>query len=205
MQHSISYQTVLLPASYAGPVDYYRLLAKARRAIVEQHEHYVKQSLRNRCWIYGANGPQALTVPVEKLARPDSPLRDVRISEHGRWRHLHWAALVSAYRNSPFFDYYEADFAPFYEQRYTFLIDFDEAICRTACRLLDIDVIIERTTVYMPVCPPSVADCRKIFEEKPSAKPYYQVFADRHGFVPNLSVFDLLFNLGPEGLLYLLS
>jgi hypothetical protein len=174
---------------------------------VEQYEHYVKQTYRNRCVIAAPDGALALTVPVVKPADAHAPMRDIRISDHGNWRHLHWNALASAYNHTPFFEYYKDDFRPFYDRKYTFLMDFNEALCRLICSLMDIMPHIQRTTEYRQTLLPDEADFRLRISPKqdyrtddPSfvVKPYYQVFQERFGFLPNLSIVDLLFNMGPE-------
>lgn len=215
--------TVLLSSAYWAPVHYYTKLFRYRRVVVEAHDHYVKQTFRNRCLIAGPGGIQALTVPVEKADMPKCALKDVRISDHGNWRHIHWNALESAYRHTPFFDYYADDLRPFYERRWTFLYDFNEAICRTVCEALALEPEWGSTSCFCPsggallmgggevLEPEEYDDFRAVIHPKQpassdasfAAEPYYQVFADRHGFLPNLSVADLLFNMGPEGLLVL--
>ena len=154
---------------------------------------------------------QTLTVPVVRPDNPKAPTRDIRISDHGRWRHLHWQALVSAYGMSPFFEYYADDFAPFYERPYTFLIDYNMALQSLVCELLDMSPTVDLTDVYMP--PESVVDdLREAFTPRvprpehpdlPPPRPSYQVFGRKHGFQPDLSIVDLLFNMGNESLLYL--
>ena len=139
-------------------------------------------------------------------------MRDVRISEHGNWRHLHWNALVSAYRKSPFFEYYADDFAHFYEEKDGFLMDFNLRLHNVVCELLGLDREIKITTPGERIeeTADNICDLRHIAEPKAlgnltgyTAKPYYQVFAQRNGFIANLSIVDLLFNMGPEGLLVL--
>lgn len=129
-------KTLLLAAAYLGPVDFYARLYGCNKVCIEQWDHYVKQTYRNRCRILAAGGVvQTLTVPVVKPEYEKMPYKDIRISDHGNWRHLHWQALVSAYRNSPYFEYYEEDFLPFYTRKYDFLLDFNlslqEMICKT--------------------------------------------------------------------------
>ncbi len=234
---------VLLSSFYLAPVEYYAALLHADSAQIEVHDTYQKQSYRNRCIIAGANGSITLSIPVEKPKSEAIYMKDVRISEHGNWRHLHWNAILSAYNSTPFFQYYEDDFRPFYEEKITFLHDFNERLRRLVCHLIGIETPISYTARYTiqpkrnvqlksgepleeNVKPEwnakpkgnmrqevnaeqqeSVVDLRNIIHPKrPSCfpiPPYYQVFKEKFGFLPNLSILDLLFNLGNESRLYL--
>lgn len=202
----------LLTSAYLAPVQYYTKLYAAPFIVEERCEHYVKQTYRNRCLIAGPDGPLALTVPVEH-GGPRTATRDVRISDHGNWRHTHWTALVSAYEGSPYFEYYADDFRPFYERRYTFLADFNEALRLKVCELLGLHPEVRLSEAWTAPADLSFAcrDLRETISPKvpaaadPEFRPvaYYQVFAARTGFLPNLSVADLLFNMGPESRLVL--
>ena len=221
----------------------------------------MKQTYRNRCVIASANGPQTLTVPIERYDGMKCAMRDIRISDHGNWRHLHWQALVSAYGETPFFEYYADDIRPFFEEhRWKYLLDFNLDITHTLCSLLDMRPDLTLSDHYIDA-DETVSGCggldgaaagisgaveslggavkgldeAKGFGEaaesfggsssacslfvdyrdaiRPKhplpdaefeARPYYQVRAQRHGFLPNLSVLDLLFNEGPEGIFWLL-
>ncbi len=193
----------ILSSAYLAPVSYYAQMVRHGHVCIEVMDHYQKQSYRNRCVIADANGPLPLTIPVKKPLPGHNLMRDIRISDHGRWRHLHWNALRSAYQNSPFFEYYADDFAPFYEQRWDFLVDFNEALQRVVCQLLDIEPVVQRTQQYIAVPAADTDDLRELIhprrESTLPAKPYYQVFAHKRGFLGDLSIVDLLFNMGPEG------
>ena len=218
----------LLSTTYFGPVQWYQKLYRYEEVEIEQWESFQKQTYRNRCLIATTQGVQALTVPVERnspLSTLDSQLiKDVRISDHGNWRHLHWNALVSAYGESPFFEYYQDDIRPFFEKRWKFLFDFNEAIREKMCELLDIQPKVGYTSAFAnhgdraavlrklrtdrPV--PMIHDYREGIQPKhpmtdPDFEPksYYQVYQQKHGFLANLSVLDLLFNMGPECIFYL--
>ena len=205
-------KAVLLSTTYFGPVQWYQKLHRAEYVQVEQWESFQKQTYRNRCLIATTQGIQALTVPTE---RGGSPLiKDTRISDHGNWRHLHWNALQSAYGESPFFEYYQDDIRPFFEQRWDFLLDFNEAIRTKICELIDIQPKVSLTSEYSPsslLLPlSSKTDFRSAIRPKNPLpdpdfvpKPYYQVYQQKHGFLPNLSILDLLFNMGPESIFYL--
>lgn len=196
---------VLLSTTYFGPVQWYQKLHRAEMVEIEQWESFQKQTYRNRCEIATTQGIQALTVPI---IRGTSPLmKDIKISDHGNWRHLHWNAIKSAYGESPFFDYYQDDIRPFFEKRWDYLLDFNEAIRETMCELVDIKPKVDYTTAYQQA---AIADFREGINPKHPApdpdftpKPYYQVYAPKHGFLPNLSILDLLMNMGPESIFYL--
>lgn len=201
----------LLSSTYFGPIQWYQKLHR-RPCIIEQHDHFVKQTYRNRCVIATANGTQTLTVPIERYDGTKCPMRDIRISDHGNWRHLHWNALVSAYGETPFFEFYADDLRPFFEKRHTFLFDLNLDIMHTMCQLLDVRPQVTLSEQYIVLLSEddAVVDFREAIRPKhplPDADfnptPYYQVRAQRHGFLPNLSILDLLFNEGPEGIFYL--
>ena len=202
--------TALLSSAYCAPVQWYQKLNRYDAVVVEQYDNFLKQTYRNRCIIATANGTQALTIPVEKGDTDKCLIRDVRISDHGNWRRLHWNALATAYGDSPFFDYYVDDLRPFYEQRFAFLLDFNMQMTAKLCELLDITPNISLSEEYVKDVESGVDDFREVIRPKhpmPDAdfipKPYYQVYAQRHGFIPNLSILDLLFNMGPEAIFWL--
>ena len=201
---------LLLSTTFFGPIQWYQKLYRAESVQIERWESFQKQTYRNRCIIATTNGPQALTVPIERQFTINC-IKDIRISDHGNWRHLHWNALQSAYGESPFFDYYQDDIRPFFEQRWDYLLDFNEAIREKMCELLDIQPKVDyskKFTVYsLSSCVP---DYRMVIRPKnPEPDPdftpkrYYQVYEQKHGFLPNLSILDLLFNMGPESIFYL--
>ena len=209
----------ILATTYFGPVQWYQKLNRFDGVLMEQHEHFLKQTYRNRCVIATTQGVQALTVPVEApvgegVALSKTEIKDVRISNHGKWRTEHWNALQSAYGESPFFEFYEDDIRPFFENRWEFLLDFNMAITEKMCELLDIHPHIELTSSYQNSLPIGEgwggADFRTVIHPKHPQEdsdfnpmPYYQVYKERFGFLPNLSILDLLFNMGNEAVLYL--
>ncbi|HRF92416.1 MAG: WbqC family protein [Bacteroides sp.] len=205
-------KTIYLSSAYLAPVEYYSKLKAYDKIYIEQHDHYVKQTYRNRCNIAGPEGVLSLSVPIIRPDTPKCAMKDIRISDHGNWRHLHWNAIESAYNNTPFFEYYKDDLRPFYENKYTFLADFNEELRCKICELMDISPVVEHTASYHTDFLPDEADYREVIHPKKDytevdkdflPKPYYQVFESRHGFLPNLSIIDLLFNMGPESVLVL--
>lgn len=209
----------LLSSTYFGPVQWYQKLYRYDTTLIEQHDNYQKQTYRNRCVIATTNGLQTLTVPVVRGETGSG--KDTRVSDHGNWRHLHWHALLSAYNESPFFEYYADDIRPFFERHYNFLYDFNMEICHKMCELLDFSPDIRLTEEYTRGTTTgtpadgcgnanALTDFRDIIshkhpQEDPDFRPrrYYQVYERKHGFIPNLSILDLLFNMGPEGIFYL--
>lgn len=201
--------TALLQSTYFGPVQWYQKLYRYDSILIEQHDTYQKQTFRNRCVIATANGLQALTVPVEAPGERCA-MKEVRISDHNQWRRVHWNALQSAYSESPFFEYYQDDIRPFFEKKYDYLIDFNEAIRQKICELIDIEPKVEYTKEFISSTRSTIADYREVIHAKhpqPDAdftpKRYWQVFERKHGFQPNLSILDLLFNMGTESVFYL--
>ena len=198
---------VHISTAYLGPVQQYCKMIQYPEIFLETQENFLIQTYRNRCIIATANGPLALSIPVVKPDTLKCIIKDMKISDHGNWRKLHWNALVSAYRMSPFFEYYEDDFAPFYEKKYEYLLDFNENLRELICNLIDINPRVILTEEYIPN---TENDFREVIrpkheEEDPSFMPvpYYQVFREKFGFIPNLSIVDLLFNMGPESVIVL--
>jgi hypothetical protein len=190
---------VVFSTAYLAPVDYYFLLNNAAEVIVEQYEYYKKQSYRNRCKILTANGVMDLSIPVEKTGK--MLIRDIQISEHTDWQTNHWRAIESAYNSSAFFEYYADELRLFYEKKWNFLWDFNLEIQQKMLELLEIDKKISFTSNYQ-IEKENFTDFRNLIHPKKvsqiSPKPYYQVFEQKFGFCPNLSIIDLLFNMGPE-------
>jgi len=204
--------TCLLTTSYLAPIHYYCKLFHYDKCFVEQHCNYVKQTYRNRCFIAAANGIMTLSVPVEKLSEKKQQTKDVRIANHGNWQHLHWNAIISAYNSSPFFEYYQDDFALFFEKKHTFLFDLNESLRELIMGLLGINnEKVSYSATYLKEVIGNVDDYRETIHPKKDYKmdgcffpvSYYQVFDVRFGFLSNLSIIDLLFNMGAESLIIL--
>lgn len=198
--------TVLLSSAYLPPVSFFTAINSGGDVLIEQYDNYCKQTYRNRCRIATAAGVQSLTVPIVKGTTPKQLMKDVRISDHGEWRHQHWNALESAYMNSPFFMYYLDDFRPFYEKKYEFLVDFNTELTLLILKLAGMDKAVNLTESYGKK-EQNILDLRQLVNpgqhEPQAGRPYWQVFRQKYGFLANLSAVDLLFNMGPEFPLYL--
>lgn len=203
----------LLSTAYFAPIQWYQKLLHYDLCFLEQHDHFVKQTYRNRCIIAAESGPLSLSLPVGGTGGEKIETRDLRISDHGNWRRNHWNAISSAYGESPFFEFYADDLRPFFEKRWDYLFDFNLAITLKMCELLGFEPKIKATDHYLTpdeTEADGIDDFREVIRPKhplPDAgfqpKRYYQVFEQRQGFLPNLSILDLLCNEGPEGILFL--
>lgn len=205
----------ILPIAYFPPISWFKALLKGD-AVIERHENYVKQTIRNRCQIATANGVQRLSMPVVKAEKTT----DVIIATHDNWQQKQWNAIATAYGESAFFDYYADDLKPFFTADcQNNLFEHDVFIVQKLLELLDIDDVTLRFTDsfvgenYTTLLK-AKADASGLkpldISHQPSASlfgatPYYQVFSSKTGFLPDLSILDLLFNLGPEAACYLLK
>ncbi len=201
---------VLLSCAYLAPIQYFTKLVGYSEVQVETCESYLKQTYRNRTIILTANSPIQLSLPVVDGPRAKGPIRDIKLSYDHQWQQIHWRGISSAYNNSPFFEYYADDLAPYYhEKRWKYLFDFNMEIQRILFECLDIKKDLKFTEEYLPVgkVPETIDDLRYQIHPKTVKQsvdphfiptPYTQVFQEKFGFVPNLSILDLLFNEGPE-------
>ena len=191
--------SILLSAAYLAPVEYYTILANSKEILLEGHEYYQKQTYRSRCKISTANGTMDLSIPVDKSGK--QLIRDIRISAHNDWQTHHWRSIESAYSSSPFFEYYSDDIQPFFEKKWVFLWDFNLEIQQVICNLLEITPNIAITDTYK-MSATGILDLRDRIHPKKNSLieigPYYQVFEQKYGFIANLSILDLLFNMGNE-------
>ncbi|MGH1337578.1 MAG: WbqC family protein [Aureispira sp.] len=200
-------KSILLELHYLGSLPYYSKLLLYPQVWIEQKENYRKGSFRNRCYIATANGVLPLSIPLLKGKHQQASITEVAIDNHSNWQQQHWRSIKTAYGNSPFFDYYAADLIQLYQQPYHSLFDFCWAAQVLLLELLTMAPSIALTTSYETTPPEAVIDFRHQLLPKNYVDyqdsdyfplPYPQVFEDRQGFLPNLSILDLLFCTGPE-------
>lgn len=192
---------VLLPISYLGPASYYSILLQSCEAFIESKEYFVKQSVRNRCSILSSNGTQILTIPKERKSADKTLITDINISKTQNWQKLHWQALISSYNSSPFFEYYKDHLEEFYHTNQSNLFNFNLRLTELILSFLQIEKKINFTLEYNRKF--DGIDFRNHKFNNLEMDTYEQVFSDKIEFQSDLSVLDLLFNLGPETTSYL--
>ncbi len=197
----------IFSSAYLGPIEYYIELLKHDTIAIEQYENWQKQTYRNRCYIYGANGSLLLNIPIVHNKGMRQLIKDVKISYTEDWQKQHQKSFESAYRTSPYFEFYEEEFVRFYAKKYTYLFDLNCDLNNWILEQLNSSTIIENTTQYQDTDVENVIDLRNHFspKQKPQTnfQKYMQVFDNKYGFIPNLSIVDLLFNEGPNSSSYL--
>lgn len=197
---------VLLSTAYFPSVSYFALIKKYP-VIIEKYETFPKQTYRNRCKIYTDKGTMRLTVPVKKPNGNKSKTNEILIYNDEKWFLNHWKAIKSAYESSPYFLYYKDDLKDIFSPRFKLLLELNTVIINKVTEILDIKTNITYTNNFEKN-PDNIIDMRNYFHPKNSIEAiefpeYDQVFSDRHGFIQDLSILDLLFNLGPEANKYL--
>ncbi|MCW3464321.1 WbqC family protein [Chitinophaga nivalis] len=194
--------TLLIESQYFPPIDVYKTLIKYDTLQIEKYEHYQKLSYRNRCYVAGPNGRMILSVPLSRGKNQRTVMKDVRISNEEQWQALHWKTLVSAYRRSPWFEYYEAELELLFQREFNFLLDWNLACLEWVHSKLGLQIPVTFTESYQQEVT-GVTDFREQVlpgTVAADAPEYTQVFQDRTGFIPGLSVLDLLFCEGKQSL-----
>ncbi len=199
----------ILPTAYMPPIDYMSIIAKERKIFIEAKETYPKQTYRNRCEILTSNGKMSLHVHTSKPYGNHSTTDTILLSYSEPWNIQHWRAIQSAYSASPYFIYYSDKFRTILENRHATLLEINNSILKEILNILKIETEIEYTSEYKKTYNPE-NDYRTRFSPKrdkdnTTYKKYHQVFEDRLPFYPNLSVLDLIFNIGAESKKYILS
>ena len=195
----------LFSTAYLPPISAFAAMMHAEKIIFEKHEHFVKQTFRNRALIYTANGLKQLIIPIKHGNLYRVPMHEVRISYDASWNKIHWRSLESAYRKSPYFEYFESDLKPFFETPPEKLFDFNLLLIEKIFAMLKLNFNPEFTLAYEKEYA-GVKDFRNYFgpeKRNLNLASYQQVFSDRHKFIPDLSILDLMFNKGMESKSYL--
>lgn len=195
------------PLFYLPPVSYFsRLKAVNFEFEIEKWEHFPKQTYRNRATVASPNGPLNLFIPVIKGSKYHTKIKDVKISYDFKWQRLHWMSMQTCYRNSAYFEYYEDEIAGFYHKEFKYLFDYNLELTGWLLKQLKQESTFNFTEAYTKNLPEAL-DFRSAshfkLENNRNLKPYFQVFDDRNGFLPNMSFVDLLFSQGPQAKIYL--
>ena len=197
---------VLLHPTYFPSISHCIAIVKANELVFEVNDTYQKQTYRNRTNIYGANGKLSLTVPVVFSQKNRQLYRDIKIHNDENWQTLHWKSLLSAYSTSPFFEFYKDDIAPLFHSKQDNLMAFNFKCLETIFECLQLHIDYSKTSVFEKE-PKNIEDFRYLTDARKEKdyefSKYFQVFSDKYGFFNNLSILDLLFNEGPNALMYL--
>jgi hypothetical protein len=200
----------LFSTAYFPNAIYYANFLRYEKVKIDIFEHFPKQTYRNRCYILAANGVMPLTVPVLKGRTGKIMTKDIKISYIENWQHQHFQSIMSAYSAAPFYDFFIDTFSAVFNKKFDFLIDLNNEIFSSINKILNIDTKIEYTDDFVQIDVNNPDDYRFAFSPKNKINfsnsthiNYIQVFSDRYEFVPNLSILDLIFNLGLDTKKYL--
>ena len=180
-------------------------MAQAETITFEVEDNFQKQTNRNRMYIYSPNGLQLLNIPVKHAEGTHEKFKDTKIEQAFDWRKQHFKSLEAAYRTSPFFEYFEDDIRPIFEKKHTYMMDLNFEALEIVTGCLGMKLDYSKTTEYFKELP-DAKDYRYLVNGKKDTsdfEPYTQVFNDKHGYINNLSILDLLFNEGRYALDYL--
>ena len=201
---------MLIATAYLPSIWYFEIILKVSNVVIDAHEHFVKQSVRNRCHILSPNGIQSLIVPVVHQNRFRLPVKEIRISNDINWQRQHWRSLCAAYRRSAYFEFYQDDLITFYEKKYEFLFEFNRDLMNFLAESINVSTEIQITESYILPDAKNTEDYRSLCNIGSPMSPqkkikYPQVFGYKDGFVSGLSIVDLMFNMGPASKNYLVD
>tara|TARA_B110000091_G_C13645366_1_gene403009 strand:- start:86 stop:700 length:615 start_codon:yes stop_codon:yes gene_type:complete len=196
--------TLLYPTCFPTIASYI-VIAQAERLVFEVNDSYQKQTYRNRCYIYGANGKLGLYIPVQYSQKNRQNTSEILIDNSSNWQSTHWKSLESAYKKSPYFEYYQDELISLFTRKKDSLLVFNLECIEVVNRCLNLDIDSSNTINFNKEKKENdyryLVNARKESEIK--INPYIQVFQEKHGFINNLSILDLLFNEGPNAKSYL--
>ena len=196
--------TTLLTTAFFPPISYFAAIVQADNVIIEAHEHYQKKSYRSRCYIAGPHAKQMLNIPIDRPNGNNTIITDAKLLYIENWQKQHWNSLITAYNSSPFLLYYQDEIEAVFFNKYDTLWELNKELLALLMELMQIETPISYTQEYIK-SPTDIKDYRSIINPRntPDYEPYIQVFGDKHGFISDLSILDLLFNLGPDASHYL--
>lgn len=199
---------LLIHPAYFPSIATFVAIVKVEGVVLEIQDNYQKQTYRNRCYIYGANGKLQLSVPVVYSQKNRAKYAEVKIANEYNWQDIHWKSLESAYRTSPFFEFYADELEPLFTETFDTLLEFNMKCFAVICDCLQLDLTFSKTESF-DKSPQNINDLRVLVDAKKEKlhafENYTQVFSSKHGYINNLSILDLLFNEGPNALFYLES
>ena len=196
---------ILIHPSYFPSISHFEAIAKANIITFEVEDNFQKQTNRNRMYIYSPNGIQLLNVPVKHNKERHQRIKEVKIENDFDWQKQHFKSLEAAYRTSPFFEYFEDDLLPIFQKKHNYLMDLNMETMAIVSKCLRLEFDYDETTEYFHEVTDKVDQRNLINGKKDTSifEPYTQVFGDKHGYLNNLSILDLLFNEGRYALEYL--
>lgn len=199
---------IVIHPTYFASIAHYVVIAKAGSVVFEVTDNYQKQTYRSRAYIYGANGRLPLVVPVKYTQKNRQLYSDVKIANEENWQELHWKSLQSAYRTSPFFEFYEDELFPIFNTKHDYILDLNFKCLEAIFKCLQWDCQYSKTSEFVKTVT-GKTDFRHLVNARKEStfnfNQYTQVFSNKHGFLGNLSILDLLFNEGPNTMNYLES
>jgi len=196
---------ILIHPTYFPNIAHFVAMVKSEKLTFEMYDNFLKQTYRTRTYIYAANGKLLLNIPVIHTQKNRQKYKDVKISQDTNWQDLHWKSLLSAYSTSPFFEYYQDELLPLFKIKTNYILDFNLKCFEIICECLQLDIDYSKTETYKSQTE-GFSDFRFLVSAKtkePQFEPYMQVFNNKHGFINNLSIIDLLCNEGPNTMCYL--
>ena len=198
---------ILLHPSYFPSISHFVAMAQSDNITFEMEDNFQKQTNRNRTYIYSPNGIQLLNIPIKHSNLSHQKTKDIKIEPEFDWQKQHFKSLEAAYRSSPFFEYFEDDLLPIFQKKHDFLMDLNFEALEITAKCLRMKFEFDTTTEYFhEIENPQITDFRYLVNGKKGHsvfETYSQVFDDKHGFLNNLSVLDLLFNEGKFAMDYL--
>lgn len=197
--------TILIHPGYFPSISHFVAMAQSDLVTFEMDDNFQKQTNRNRMYIYSPNGIQLLNIPIKHSKTAHQKTKDIQLETAFDWQKQHFKSLEAAYRASPFFEYFEDDIRPIFEKKHTFLMDLNFETLSIVSKCLGLEFDYNETTEYFHEVTDKT-DYRTLINGKKDTnvfEPYTQVFGEKHGFINNLSILDLLFNEGRYALDYL--